>query len=486
MGVDVRFCGIGLCVFCAIATIGAAEYSRALQRSGRVDVVAITGVSVVDVENRSAASAVRVGQTVLIEAGRIARVGTTATVPVPPGAVLVDGRDRFLIAGLWDSHAHVSNAGVSAMAAYVANGVTSVRDLGGRLSDLRTWKAQIAAGTLVGPRLFTAGPTLEGAWWLDAVLRILATDSALRGFPLMELSPRYRLGSAADARAAVDAIVALGVDIIKFRNLRGDEFRAVAAEAKRHKLPLVGHAPRDVSLGEAAALGMRSIEHAETVMLTLDSADVRQRRAQLVQVASSGATVTPTLVSDVAYRQTSDAAARAILGDAQGRLDGRRKYVSPSLIEAWTFALASKKYDPPTDWAESHHRQVADTQRARDAGVSLMVGTDLGVPFVYPGFSVHDELRLLVDEVRLSPIDALRGATIIPSRNMRLADCCGQMAPGQRADLVLLDANPLQDIRNTTRIRAVLLNGRYLDRTALDALLATAQRTAAERDGQRR
>lgn len=135
------------------------------------------------------------------------------------------------------------------------------------------------------------------------------------------------------------------------------------------------------------------------------------------------------------------------------------------------------------DWAESHRRQVADMQRAVQAGVQLLVGTDLGVSLVYPGFSVHEELELLVREVRLSPLESLRAATINPARNLGRPDTMRGVATGQRADLVLLDADPLEDIRNSGRIRGVVLNGRFLSRATLDGLLMTAERIARESAG---
>lgn len=381
-----------------------------------------------------------------------------------------------LIPGLWDAHAQVSQgAGPAALAAYVANGVTSVRDLGGRISDVVAWQQQMRDGTITGPRLFKAGPNLEGAWWLDPAARLLANDPALSKFPLFDLSPRVRLASAADAGHAVDLIVRLGADAIKFRNLRGNEFRAVAAEARRRGIPLVGHAPRGVSIGEAAEAGMRSMEHAETVTLTLGDGDDRERRAQLARVEASGAAITPTLVADVAYRQTPDTYAHALINDGDNRRDSRRRYITRSLLEAWKFSLEIKRFEGPNDWAESHRRQVADMQRAHQLRVPLLVGTDLGVSLVYPGFSVHDELRLLVDEVKLSPLEALRAATINPARNMGVTDTVGGITQGQRADLLLLEADPLEDIRNTARIRAVVLNGRVLSRAEIDALLMTAE-----------
>jgi imidazolonepropionase-like amidohydrolase len=180
----------------------------------------------------------------------------------------------------------------------------------------------------------------------------------------------------------------------------------------------------------------------------------------------------------VAYRQTPDTYAHAVISDGDNRRDSRRRYLTWSLLEAWKFGLEIKRFDAPNDWAESHRRQVADMQLAHELGVPLLVGTDLGVSLVYPGFSVHDEMRLLVDEVKLSALEALRAATVNPARNMGLADTVGVITAGQRADLVLLEADPLRDIRNAARIRAVVLNGRVLSRADIDSLLVTAERVA--------
>ncbi len=448
---------------------------------GAQDVLAITHVTVVDVTPRTTAAATRRDQTVVIVAGRITDVGLANRVDVPRGARVVDGRNRYLIPGLWDAHAHVTSGGEAALAAYVANGVTTVRDLGGRLPELTRWRQAIRAGTSVGPRLLLAGPNLEGAWWLDAVVGFLASDTSFRSFDFLERSPRYRVASPADAPKVVDSLIRLGVDLIKSRNLRGDEFRAVAAEARRRGIPMVGHAPIQVSIGEAAEAGFRSFEHSETVTLRLGDASDSARRAELARVARVGSAITATLVTDVAYRQTPDSIAYAVLADTGGVHERRRRYLARELLEAWRFGLDTKRLEGPrsaASWAESHRRQVADTRLAHAAGVPLLVGTDLGVSLVYPGFSVHDEMRLLVQEVGLTPLEALRAATLAPARTMGMADSLGLVAPGKVADLVLLDADPLRDVVNTTRIGAVLVGGRLLARADLDRLLDEAARLA--------
>jgi hypothetical protein len=263
----------------------------------------------------------------------------------------------------------------------------------------------------------------------------------------------------------------MGADVIKFRNLPGDEFRALAQEARRAGVPLVGHAPRGVALSEVADLGMASIEHVETVGFTLGDAPPAQRSAQFAWLARRGTAITATLVADIAYRQTPDALARAVIVDTLNIVDPRRRHLSAEMLAFWTFGLDLKRLEGPSDWAASYRRQVADLRLAHQAGVAILVGTDFGVSLIYPGSSVHEEMRLLVDEGGLRPIDALRGATLYPARAMGLAGSAGTVAVGRRADLVLLDANPLDDIRNTQRIRAVVLDGRWLDRAELDGLL---------------
>jgi imidazolonepropionase-like amidohydrolase len=440
----------------------------------------ISDVTVIDVLAASAALAYRPHHTVVIEGSRIAALEPASSVRVPEGARVVRGQGRYLIPGLWDAHAHVSDAGEAALAAYIANGITSVRDLGARLTELRVWRERVARGTLVGPRLYMAGPNVEGAWWLDRVVELAKTDSLLRSFPFLEASPRYRLASAAHARQAVDSLRRLGVDMIKFRNVRGDEFHALATEAKRHRVPLVGHAPGGVSISEAADAGMASIEHMETVMLKLGDASEAQRRAQFAHLARKGTAITATMVTDVAYRQTPDATAYAVIADTANRIDPRRRFISRALLAAWKFGLDTKKFDGPNDWTASHRRQLADLRFAREAGVSILVGTDLGVSLIYPGFTVHDELQFLVEQGGLSPLEALRGATVYPARSLSVADSIGTIAPGMHADLVLLDADPLLAVRHTRVIGAVIRDGRYFDRGALHQLLADAE-TAARR-----
>ena len=440
--------------------------------------LAIVHVTVVDVTAATPEAARLPDHTVLVRHGRIAAVGPAREVRVPRDARVVDGRGRYLVPGLWDAHSHVTYAGESALPVYAAHGVTTLRDLGGRLPDLLELRRRIDAGTLVGPDLYVAGPVVEGAWWLDAVTGLLRQDSVIGAFPFLEISPRLRVASPAEARAAVDSIRRMGADLVKFRNLRGDEVRALASRGRQLGIPVVGHAPARISMGEAADSGVRSIEHVETAMLRLPDTATAARRAEYARLARAGAAITPTLLTDVAYRQTPDSVARAVIADTANRLDPRRRWVSRDLLGFWQFGLDTKRLEGPSDYAASHRRQVADLRLAHEAGVPILVGTDMGVSLVYPGTSVHDEMRLLVREGGLSPFEVLRGATILPARSIGVEGRVGAVAPGLEADLVLLDADPLRDAGNVARIRSVVLDGRLFTRAELDALLEEGARMA--------
>lgn len=470
----------GLAIILAAALVACTKRSDSSARGeGSTRPIAITHVTLITPDGAGAAQVF--DQTVVIHNGIITAQGRSVhAVNPPPDAIVIEGRGKFLMPGLWDAHAHLSHAGPAALAAYVANGVTSVRDLGGRIDRLFQWRRQIENGELVGPRLFVAGPNIEGAWWLDAVTALLRRDSALAVYPFFENSPRMRLADAADAARVVDSLAALDVDYIKFRNLRADEFRAVAAAARRRGLPLVGHAPARLSLAEAADSGVVSIEHMETVMIRLGDADSATRHRQFAALARSGIAITATLVTDQAYRQTPDSVAHAALADTSGVHDPRRRLLSAELRAAWKFGLDTKRIERPNDWAASHRRQVADLRIADAAGVPILVGTDLGVSLVYPGSSVHEELRLLVEVGGLTPREALRGATELPARSLRRDGVSARIAVGERADLVLVAADPLEDIRNTTRIDAVIVNGRLFDRQGISRLMESAERLARQ------
>jgi imidazolonepropionase-like amidohydrolase len=422
----------------------------------------ISEVNLVDV----ATGQIHPNMAVIIEGDRIVRLDRSSNVRSLRGAQALNGKGLFLIPGLWDMHVHLSNVRASALPALVANGVTTVRDLGSNLSEIDAWRGQISAGTMSGPRILRAGPILNG-----------------REFN------RYQLAVAneTEARTAVRTLSKVGVDFIKLhRAISRDAYFAIAAEAKQLGIPFVGHVPTTVSPAEASDAGQATVEHVETLFEgTFLTAERRINPAKAIaqwrsdeastlfgKFAVNGTSFTPTLI-----------AARAALQALESpQNDLRDKYVASSTKKETEEVIIQPLRSAAAQFLAQRKPMVQEfpavVQTMSQVGVTLLAGTDLGASFIYPGFSLHDELTLLV-EAGLSPLQALQAATLNPGKLFPNSQA-GTITAGKKADMILLEANPLDDIRNTQRIRAVILNGRILNRQRLDALLREAERLARD------
>ncbi len=414
--------------------------------------------------------------TVVVTGDRIAALGKTGKIKIPKGAQVVDARGKFLIPGLWDMHVHLGMCGEACLPLFVANGVTSVRDLGGDLDQIKAWRKQMAAGTLLGPRIKAAGPVLENPRFLQVIERLAAALGPQGELLKREAAMRMGVGSAEDAARTIESLKQRGVDVIKFRTHASPEvFLAIAREAKRAGLPLAGHEPMGVSLKEASDAGQSSIEHA--LFSPLLPEFTPEERSELARhLFENGTWLVPTLISGRTTRLLTPEEMDAAIEDVRGERDARRKYVPDGLVDWWRLHRTLDQFESPLDWRAAYARALDELRAMHQAGVGFLAGTDFGARLVYPGFSLHDELALLVDEIRMTPLAALQAATLNAAKFFNLQDSLGTVENGKLADLVLLDANPLEDIRNTQKIRAVVLNGRYLDRAALDLLTTAARR----------
>ena len=409
--------------------------------------------------------------TVVVTGDRITELGPSDKVKLAKGERVIDARGKFLIPGLWDMHVHLDRVGEAGLALFIANGVTSVRDMGGgEFASIKLWRKKIADRSLTGPRIKASGPILESARFIQLLERV--NGESLAG-------KRVGVANAAEAAKAVDSIAALGVDFLKIRtNASRDAYLAIAAEAKRVGLPLVGHAPNGVSLLEGSDAGQKSIEHGLVFLNNYTEAEWKEVAARFIK---NGTHSVPTLIAGRGFRETPDQEVMAIIADSSGGRDPRRKYIPPALLDYWRKQMELKKIESPIDWKLVRERNLQGFRLLRQSGVLMMAGTDVGAPLVFPGFSLHDELELMVKDIGLSGMEALQSATRIPAEFFGMADSLGTIEKGKLADLVLLDANPLEDISNTQRISAVVVKGRLLYRKELDGLLAQAEAAASKK-----
>lgn len=491
-----------------VATLAVTTASLALVQPSRLDAqgattTAITHVTVIpmtDVETRA-------DQTVLLRGDRIVAVGPSSVVRVPAGSRMIDGRGRYLVPGLWDMHAHLNGDSTTraiTFPLYVANGVTGIRNMIGDCDSLcadrdsagysppaafvQRWKAEIAAGRLLAPRIVSAGNGLEGPR------------------PFFPQSRPIR--DSADAVAAVALARAHHSDFIKIiGDVPPQAYFTILRTARANGLPVAGHLPSGVSPLAASDSGQRSVEHLFGARYQcsagLDSVNVLRAARARDTSAARRAALTRAITHYVAV--TFDEAAcqpyftRLVRNQTWqvptlsppheiGRLDSYVERDDPYVMYATTRQRLEWK---PENDPQFRGMSAADFASMREqygnflrvvgamwrAKVPLLVGTDVGSPHVYPGFAEHQELAYFVD-AGLTPRAALEAATIAPARYFGATDSLGTVAEGKLADLVLVDADPLTDIRNLSKISVVVLRGRVLERGELDRLLREAREYA--------
>jgi len=419
---------------------------------------------------------VQAHRTVVVQDGRI--VDVYAADFRDKNALRVDGRGRFLIPGLWDMHVHTAfgdwfpKGKEVALPLFIANGVTGVRDMGGELDVLQGWRKEIGAGTLLGPRMVVAGPMLDG--------------------PKPRFPSSVAITTPEDGRRAVDDLKKRGVDFIKLQSLIPREaVFAIADEARKQGITFVGHVPDAVRASEASNAGQKSFEHligifegsspledeflkgGKTEGRFLESYDQARAEKLFALLAKNQTWQCPTLVWERGGN---------LIDETDFAGDTRAKYVPAYWKDVTWKRFREEILKDNTDDLATRKRFLAKelevVNAMHRAGIPFLAGTDTapGV-YIFPGFSLHEELQRFV-AAGFTPIEALQTATINPAKFLGMEDRLGTVEKGKVADLVLLEANPLEDIRNTQKIAAVVVNGRYLSRTDLDGMLAAVQKAA--------
>ena len=447
----------------------------------------ITNATVIDVSN----GALRRGQTIVVDGNHIVRVGLPSTA-VAAGGQVVDVKGMYVIPGLWDMHTHAyfgwsRDFGDSyVLPMFIANGVTGIRDMGSDLDSVLQARNLVAAHRLTGPRMVVSGPMLDG--------------------PRVTFAASIAIATQDDGRKAVRLLKSKGVDFIKIQSgVPRDAYPAIADEAKKQGLPFDGHVPDAIRASEAIAAGQRTFEHLigifeastpdedaflsrrygagkdpsvnKSLAAFLDRYDPARERTIIERLAASGVWQCPTLfwergqwlVDVIDWRQDSDIAYTP-------RTWIEKKY--PSSQKSIAESMDSDPLDVRRRFVD-HELEIVRALHA--AGVPFLAGTDTpaGVD-VTPGISLHLELQRFVD-AGLTPLEALQTATINPARFFGRTSDFGSVQTGRLADLLILSANPLEDIANTRTISGLVADGKYWAPTEIGRLRQRLKQVAAER-----
>ncbi|MFZ0751157.1 MAG: amidohydrolase family protein [Pyrinomonadaceae bacterium] len=475
----------------ALLLISLALPAASSQQKLQQNILAISDVTVIDATGAPA----KPNMTVIITGDRITEIAKTGEVAIPKNAHVVDGKGKFLIPGLWDMHVHtaVKTLPERFFPMFIANGVTGVRDMAADLGFLKQLQKDINDGKLVGPRVI-GGPIVDGPMPI---------------WPERSMS----ISDEASARQTVASVKDRGADFVKVYSLvPRPAYFALADEAKKRGIPFAGHVPISVTASEASDAGQKSIEHLDGVLVACsaeepelkkiieasikDAKDTDQMRASLVRAlnetysraletysqekaaalfarfARNGTWQAPTLVV---------ARVGAFLDDSNFTNYPRLKYVRRELRDSWKnnddFRLKNRPANAAALGKMLFEKRLELIGAMHRAGVKMLAASDALVMYVVPGFSLHDELELFVQS-GLSPMEALQTATRNPAIYLGLIDTVGTVETGKKADLVLLEANPLENISNTKRINAVIVNGKLIPGVSLDKMLKDAEAAA--------
>jgi imidazolonepropionase-like amidohydrolase len=382
-------------------------------------------------------------QTVVVRDGRIAESGPMAQIRVPNGATRVDGRGKFLMPGFAEMHGHLPNPAQDALAGivetvlflYVANGVTAVRGMQGNRDHLLL-RDRIARGELLGPRLWVPGPAMSG----------------------------NNTATPAEGRRKVEEDKDFGYDHLKIHeNLSRETYDTIVAAAKRVGLDFGGHVPALVGVRHALASGQKSIDHLDNYADEIGGDDAK--RAELARsTVAAGAWTVPTLALWEVFlgaEAVDSLAARPEL-----------RYVPTQWVAGWRQQVNNLRQNNPADDAMAMILERRRILKAlRNAGAKIAFGTDSPQLFSVPGFSIHREMQSML-QAGMTPFEILASGTRNVGRYYGKENEFGTVAAGRRADLVLLDANPLTDVRNFSRRAGVMVNGRWLPESEIQARLS--------------
>ncbi len=462
-----------------------------------INPTAITNVSVLSPDGRT----ILEDRTVLLEGGSI--VSITRNGPVPSGMTVIDGQGKYLIPGLTDSHAHLHES-PNDLLLYVANGVTQIRSMGGLPQDL-ILRNEIKNGR-VGPHFYVSSASMNSdeGWdpvksalpipaWMPELLHIWFIETAFN----VQSTPNTKQ-AANEARGYIER----GYDGLKLYGfLTMDSFRAILDVAEEHNVRTVGHIPDAMPLSELRTTQLDEVAHIEEIYKALqrefNSSETNGSGDFLAFVEGRKDEIAGDLVAnDIAVHTTlwyTESLNEQIFDLPLKIREIELEYANPGIVEghpssgtSWLPGLNKfQTYAGETPKEIAQNKAFWDVREKAhyalltamvEGGVTILAGTDSNGWLMVPGFSLHDELQSLT-LAGMSPAQAIYSATAAPAK--LIDNNAGIIEAGRRADLVLLSANPLSDIQNTTAIDTVIVNGRVFNRQTLDAMLVAVKRANA-------
>jgi imidazolonepropionase-like amidohydrolase len=452
-----------------------------LNSAGEAQTLRIANATVVDV----ATGKLTPNATIVVQGNRITSVSTAKTGP-SSGAQVIDARGAYVIPGLWDMHTHSFFSDNPAegtdlvLPLFVANGVTGIRDMGSALDPVLKARADVAAHKIVGPRMIVSGPMLDG--------------------PKVAFPASVAITTPAVGRRVVDSLKGRGVDFIKIQSgVPREAYFAIADEAKKIGIPFEGHVPDAIRASEAITAGQRSFEHLIGIFEAsspdedkyikdkytggtkrpgafLATYDPAREAAIIKQLAAAKLWQCPTLFWE---------RGQWLVDTVDVAKDPDLAFAAKSWVASWPKTRASildgLSSDPLAVRTKFVAHELDIVRKLHAASVPFLAGTDTpaGVD-VLPGVSLHLELQRFV-AAGFTPLQALQTATLNPAMYYNRLNDFGSVSAGRVADLVLLERNPLDDIRNTRTIRAVVADGRYLSASGIDSLRTRLKRVALSR-----
>jgi len=455
--------------------------------------LAITHVTLIDATGADPKPDV----TVVVGDGKIRAIAPSTAAQLPAHARIVDATGKFLVPGLTDFHLHLTGAGEPTgsrdffLPLLLANGITTVRDMGGYLQSLVPLREEVRSRKRLGPEIFFAGPYLDG-------------DPP-------SFQPSLVVTNPTQATDDVQSLVAQGVDFIKVQSiLSRTAYFAIASAAKQQHISFVGHVPDRVTAAEASDAGQKSIEHLTGVLRACSSVEphlmdeqfrgapknetplgsyARQVDWERELLSTFSEKTCDALIAKFRANQTWQTPTLVLLRhdayptpQSDAAIEGLFRYVPRSMVVGWQQVRKRQDQFASTASFDLRNQLFARSSqlvgKMQAAGVGILAGTDSAAPELVPGFSLHEELVLLT-QAGLSPMQALQAATKNPADFIGVGQKQGTIEVGKHADLLILDANPLDDIRNTEKIRALVIHGKLLDRRMLDDLLTNEAAFAA-------